>query len=131
MSFAPNATFDELEGVAQDFMRDTFTAWEVTEDTATSDKYDTTETEIYGPNTDPHQGKASVSADTTAFERPQSGDERLDADAVVTLPLVDASVEDALLDAQCEATFRGRTKTGRITGTRRRDVTVQVLVEWT
>jgi hypothetical protein len=123
-------TFDELGGVAQDFMRDTFRAWEITEDPNTPDPYDTTEAELYGPNTDPHQGKASVSEDVSEVARTDQGGESLEADAVVTLPLIQAGLEARLLDKECEATFRGRTKTGRITGTRRRDVTVQVLVEW-
>lgn len=131
MSFAPNTTFDELEGVAQDFMRDTFTAWEVTEDTATEDKYDTTRAEIYGPNTDPHQGKASVTEDTSAFERDEQGGESLGADAVVKVPLIGAGLEARLLDKKCKATFRGRAKEGRILETRRRQVTVLVAVQWT
>jgi len=123
-------TFDELGGVAQDFMRDTFTVWEVTEDPNTADPYDTTEAELYGPNTAPHQGKGSVSEDVSEIARTDQGSESLEADAVVTLPLVEAPLEAQLIDKGCEATFRGQTKTGRITGTRRRDVTVQVLVEW-
>jgi len=124
-------TFDELGGVAQDFMRDTFRAWEVTEDPNTPDPYDTTEAEIYGPTTDPHQGKASVSEDVSEIARTDQGGESLEADAVVTLPLIGAGLEARLLDKKCEATFRGQAKTGRVTETSRRRVTVQVLVEWT
>ena len=126
----PQGTLDAMASSRESAMRDTFRAWEVTEDTNTADPYDTTETELYGPNTDPHQGKASVSEDVSEIARTEQGGESLEADAVVTLPLIQAGLEARLLDKDCEATFRGRTKTGRITGTRRRDVTVQVLVEW-
>lgn len=126
----PQGTLDAMASSRESAMRDTFRAWEVTEDPNTADPYDTTKAELYGLNTDPHQGKASVSEDVSEIARTDQGGESLEADAVVTLPLVEASLEAQLIDKECEATFRGRTKTGRITGTRRRDVTVQVLVEW-
>lgn len=131
MTLVPEGTIDAAAETWQGAMDDTLTVWRVEEDTQTASQYDTTKTELYGPNTSPHDGKASVSADTTAFQQAESGDQSLEADAVVTLPLISASVEDDLLDKRCEATFRGQTRTGRVVETRRREVTVQVAVEWT
>jgi len=131
MSILPEGTLDAAAAHWEGAMTETLTAWAVEADTGTPDKYDTTKTELYGPNTSPYEGKASVSEDTTTFARSEDGDEELDADAVVTLPLIGAGLETRLLDKPCEATFRGRTKEGRILRTARRDVTVQLLVEWT
>ena len=104
-------------------MRDHARVYDVVEDTSTTDSYDTKEVDQY-------DGKASVHTDSKALRRTERGDEELDADAVVVLPLVDDTVEDALLDARCEATFRGQTRTGRVTETRRREVTVVLMVDW-
>jgi len=126
----PEGTFDQLTETSRDFMRDTLTVWAVTEDTSTPDAYDTTETQIYGPSTTPHEGTCSITEDLTRFDRATSGDETLDADAMATLPLVDASLEKKMIDKECTAEYRGQTRRGRITSTVRRQVTAQLLIEW-
>jgi len=110
---------------------DTFTAWVVEADDTTPDEYDTTQTEVYGPNTDPHVGAASISEDTSGIARNDDGGETPDADAVVTLPLVSENIEDDLLDSKCEGTFRGKTRQGRVISTSRGEITILLTVEWT
>ena len=126
----PDSTFEELEGVSQAFMDDTLTVWETVEDTSTEDPYDTTQNELYGPIVAPHEGIASVTEDMTELAREASGDATLDADAAVRIPMIGGDLEKSLIDKDCEATFRGQTRTGMVVGTRRRRVTVLVLVEW-
>lgn len=96
----------------------------VEEDETTEDAYDTTETTHY-------DGQASIHTDRSGLDRNVQGDRLPDADAFIVLPMIGADVEDALLDARCEATFRGQARTGRVKETRRREVSVLVLVDWT
>ncbi len=119
----PSGTRKAMASMREGAMADEARFFSVEKDESTGEPYDTTETTHY-------DGKASVRTDTKALRRDSAGDEALDADAVVLVPLIEGPVEDTLLDVRCEATFRGQTRTGRVTETRRRDVTVAVGVEW-
>jgi hypothetical protein len=123
MSLFPKGTIDAMKNQREQAMNDTFKAWTTEADESTSDPYDSTETVHY-------DGKASITGDLVAFTRGEDGTEALDADATAVLPLVGAGVEDAMLDARCEGTFRGQTREGRVVETRRREVTVAVAVRW-
>lgn len=112
-----------MESLRERAMRDEARFFDVEEDTATSGPYDTTETTHY-------DGKASVRTESRELRRRSEGDDFWDADAVVVLPLIGSSVEDALPQSRCEASFRGQTRTGTVGATRRREVTVLVGVEW-
>jgi len=119
----PKGSRDVLSNLRAQGMGDHARFYSVVEDTSTPDSYDTTQQDHY-------DGQASVHTDRKALRRNERGDEELDADAVVVLPLVTGTVEDKILDSQCEAMFRGQTRTGRAKEVRRRDVTVAVMVDW-
>lgn len=128
MGLMPQGTIDALASVREQAMTDRLRVWETAADEATDARYDTTQNEIYGPSTPPHHGKASVTDDLQAFARTEEGGEMLDADLLVTLPLVEGDVERRMLDQPCQVAFRGRTKQGRVVRTARREVTVQALI---
>ncbi|WP_103030026.1 hypothetical protein [Salinibacter altiplanensis] len=119
----PQGTIDAIQGQREAAMRDEARFFTVEADESTDAPYDTTETTHY-------DGPASVREDVKALRRDPAGDASLDADAAVMVPLVEEAVEDAFLDGRCEAIFRGRTREGRVTETRRRDATVAVGVAW-
>lgn len=114
---------DMMATLRQRAMRDEARFFDVEEDTSTDDPYDKTETTHY-------DGKASVRTESRELQRRSEGDDFWEADAIIVLPLIDSSVEDALPQSRCEATFRGQSRTGTVDATRRRDVTVLVGVEW-
>jgi hypothetical protein len=119
----PQGTVDAIQDQRVAGMRDEARFFSVEADESTENDYDTTKTIHY-------DGPASVREDVKALRRDPAGDASLEADATVFIPLVGEAVEDAALDGGCEATFRGRQRTGRVTETRRREATVAVGVAW-
>jgi len=123
MSFFPQGTIDMMGTARETAMGDHLKAWDTEADEATEDPYDSTETVHY-------DGKASLQSDVKALRRDPAGDQALEAEATAIIPLVDKGVEDALLSSRCKASFRGQVRTGRVTETRRREVTLAVGIAW-
>jgi hypothetical protein len=123
MSFFPQGTVDMMRSARETAMADQLKVWDTEADDATEDPYDSTETVHY-------DGKASLQSDVKALRRDPAGDQALEAEATAITPLVEKEVEDALLDSRCKADFRGQVRIGRVTETRRREVTLAVGIAW-
>ncbi len=119
----PQGTFDAIKTQRTAAMRDEARFFTMEADDTTEGAYDATETVHY-------DGAASVRTQARELRRQADGDAFQEADAIVVLPLIESTAEDALQESRCEATFRGQTRTGTATETRRRDVTILVGVRW-